>query len=490
MKRVLRIAAAPLFPAGIIAVCYTTIHVNSTTVAVALLLAVLLISAFWGLEEALAASLVAALGLNYYFLPPIGELTIHDPEDFAAFFAFLITALVASQLSARARRRAAEAEARRAEIERLYALVQAMLLSESARKTASEFVHHVVRIFGCDAAAFFDRAKDEVFRSSPASAAVSDAELRAASVDASAAPDAELDTVRGIGLAPVRLGGRTLGSLATIGAPPSAETLRAIANLAAIGLEKARALEEASHAESARQSEALKSALLDSLAHDINTPLTSIKAAATSLLAKPSEPNRELLTIIDEESDRLSRLASEVVAMARIESGKLHLDRQPVPVNELIASAVGSLPGGDRPWKFDVPEDLPKVDADPEFAAQGIRQLAENAIKYSPVGSPIGIVARRGVGKMAGRIVIGVSDRGPGIEDNERTLIFDRFYRGRRHRFDTKGTGMGLAIAKGIAEAHGGRIWVESERGQGSVFYFSLPIAGAKIAAEGSGVTQ
>ncbi len=233
-----------------------------------------------GLTEALAASMMAALGFNYFFLPPVGTLTIHDPQDFATFFGFLVTAVTASQLSAHARGRAADADARRAEIERLYALVQAMLLSDSARKTASEFVHNVVRVFGCAAAAFYDRAKGDVFRSGPESAAVSDAELHA-EIEAS---DVEVNPARGVGLAPVRLGGRALGSLGLIGSPPSTQTLRAIANLAAIALEKARALDEASRAESARQSEALKSALLDSLAHDINTPLTSIKAAATSLL--------------------------------------------------------------------------------------------------------------------------------------------------------------------------------------------------------------
>jgi two-component system, OmpR family, sensor histidine kinase KdpD len=469
MPRTLRIAASLLVVAAIVALCRAA-PFNNTTVALALMLGVLFISAAFGLAEALAASMMAALGFNYFFLPPVGTLTIHDPQDLATFFGFLVTAVTASQLSAHARRRAADADARRAEIERLYALVQAMLLSDSAHKTASEFVHNVVRVFGCAAAVFYDPAKGEVFRSGPESAAVSDAELHA-EIEA---PDAEVNSARGVGLAPVRLGGRALGSLGLIGSPPSAQTLRAIANLAAIALEKARALDEASRAESARQSEALKSALLDSLAHDINTPLTSIKAAATSLLTTAAGGERELLTIIDEETDRLSRLASEVIAMARIEAGKLHLEKQAVAVSDLVASALDAAPSEGRAWQLDISDGLPLADADPEFAAQVVRQLAENAVKYSPAGSPIGISAKRRDGK----IVIGVSDRGPGIEENERTRIFERFFRGRRHRFDTKGTGMGLAIAKGIAEAHGGRIWVESEPGQGSVFYFSLPVSG------------
>jgi two-component system, OmpR family, sensor histidine kinase KdpD len=469
MKQALKIAASALAAAAMVAICRAA-PINTTTAALAMLLGILSISAVWGLAGALAASLVASLGFNYYFLPPVGSLTIHDPQDFAAYFAFLITAVVASQLSAHARRRAGEADTRRAEMERLYALVQSMLLSDSARKTASDFVHTVGPLFGCAAAAFYDQAKDEVFRSGPESAAISDAELRSATEW----PDAKIDHLRGAGFAPVRLGGRAFGSLALIGRPPSEQTLRAIANLAAIALEKARAVNEASRAESARQSEAVKSALLDSLAHDINTPLTSIKAAATSLLTKAAPDERELLTIIDEEADRLNRLASEVIAMARIEAGKLHLDKQPVAVKDLVASALGSVASDGHSWQLNIPDGLPLADADPEFAAQVVKQLAGNAVKYSPPGSAVAIFAERRDGK----IVIGVGDRGPGIEENERVRIFDRFYRGRRHRFDTKGTGMGLAIAKGIVEAHGGRIWVESERGQGSIFYFSLPVSG------------
>jgi two-component system sensor histidine kinase KdpD len=290
-----------------------------------------------------------------------------------------------------------------------------------------------------------------------------------------------MDTGRSLATAPVRLGGRTIGSMALIGAVPleqlpSEQTIRAIVNLIAITIEKARALEDASQAEAARQSEVLKSALLDSLAHDIKTPLTSIKAAVTSLLGNPAGSDRELLTIINEEADRLNQLAAEVVAMARIEAGKLHLEKQPVAVPDIISGALAELPGSlkGRAFALHVPANLPPAEADSEFVQQVVKQFVENALKYSPDGAPISISAEL----QGGKIVIGVADRGPGIEDNERARIFDKFFRGRRHRFDTKGTGMGLAIAKGIVEAHGERIWVESEPGQGSAFYFSLPVSG------------
>jgi two-component system sensor histidine kinase KdpD len=421
------------------------------------------------------ASVIAVLGFNYYFLPPVGTFTIRDPQNLVAFLAFIVTAVTASQLSARARRRAAEAEAGRLEIERMYTLVQAMMLTGNARRTIREFVNRVVQVFECGGAAFYYRPTGEFFRSGPESNPVSDHDLLAvAEVD-----DLCMDTARSLATAPVRLGGRTLGSMALIGSLPSEQTLRAIVNLIALTIEKARALEDASEAEAARQSEVLKSALLDSLAHDIKTPLTSIKAAVTSLLGNPAGSDHELLTIINEEADRLNQLAAEVVAMARIEAGKLHLEKHPVAVPDIISGALAELPGSlkGRQVALRVPANLPPAEADSEFVQQVVKQFVENALKYSPDGAPISISAEL----QGGKIVIGVADRGPGIEENERTRIFDKFFRGRRHRFDTKGTGMGLAIAKGIVEAHGERIWVESEPGHGSAFYFSLPVSGGGL---------
>jgi len=278
-----------------------------------------------------------------------------------------------------------------------------------------------------------------------------------------------------LAIVPVRLGGQALGSLGLAGKLPSNEVLNAVAYLVAIGIERERALEEAARAEAARQSEMLKSALLDSLAHDLKTPLTSIKAAATSLLGGERPPSdRELLSIIDEEADRLNRIAAEVVAMARIEAGKLHPDKQPHEIGEIIANTVTDMQTalGKRPVEIRVPATLPQVEVDFEFVQQVLKQLLDNALKYSPEGSPLAIRAALEYHT----VVVSVEDRGPGIDEDERARIFNKFFRGRRNRFQTHGTGMGLAIAKGIVEAHGGKLWVTSEPGHGSVFSFSLPL--------------
>lgn len=466
-----RFLGAVLAVAAVLVLYRVVLSVNNTTVALSLLLVILGVSARWGLAEATVASLVAVLGLNYYFLDPVGTFTIEDPQNWVALVAFLVTAVTASQLSARVRRRAAEAEERRLEIERLYTLVQAMMLSGTARRTIREFVQRVVQVFGCEAAAFYYRPGEEFFRSGPESKPVTDHDLMAiAEVD-----ELTVDAERVRATSPVRLGGHPLGSMALLGPLPSDQTLRAVVNLIAITIQKARAIEDASHAEAARQSEVLKSALLDSLAHDIKTPLTSIKAAVTSLLSTGGQPDRELLTIINEEADRLNQLAAEVIAMARVEAGKLHLEKLAVSAAELLEGALAELGGlrRGRPVAIVAAPDLPPVECDPELVQQVVKQLMENAFKYSPEAFPVTVSAIR----KGEKVVIGVADRGGGIDEDERAHIFDKFFRGRRFRFETKGTGMGLAIAKGIIEAHGERIWVESEPGQGSAFYVSLPVA-------------
>jgi len=250
--------------------------------------------------------------------------------------------------------------------------------------------------------------------------------------------------------------------------------VHAMANLAAIVMERALAETVARRMEAARENEAMKSMLLDALAHEFKTPLTSIKAAASSILDAGPSAQKELITVIDEESDRLDSLVSETIRMARIEAGDFHLEMQAQDVHKLIAAALQKLRilMEDREVRIDADQDLPKVMADPELIGLTIRQLLTNALKYANPESAIFLRAHAS----NGAVRISVKDSGPGIAPKDRQRIFEKYYRVKDDSDSIPGTGMGLAIARNIVEAHGGKIWVESMVGQGSEFFFTLPV--------------
>jgi two-component system, OmpR family, sensor histidine kinase KdpD len=259
--------------------------------------------------------------------------------------------------------------------------------------------------------------------------------------------------------------------------------LDAVSSLVAIAIERARAVEQLGQAEAERQGERLKSALLDSITHDFRTPLTSMKAAVTSLLASPaSNPSQtyELLSIINEECDRLNHLVEEAAEMARLEAGEVELHIAPHPISEIIDSALAELKVSlaARPVEIRVNPNLSPVAADFDRARDVLMKLVDNANLYSPKGRPITISAEQ----LGDSVTTSVADRGPGLDDFEQGMIFDKFYRGKDQRYLVRGTGMGLPIARAIVSAHRGSISVTSQLGNGSVFSFSLPVARTEAA--------
>jgi K+-sensing histidine kinase KdpD len=352
-------------------------RINPTTAALAFLLVILFVATAWGSRPAVLASLFGVVCFNFFFLPPFGTFTISDPDNWIAFVAFLITAFTAGQLSARAKRRAEEAEEAKREIERLYHELQ--------------------------------------------------------------------DT-----------------------------------------------FERSSQAKALKQSERLKSALLDAVTHDLRTPLTSIKASATTLLEDldaqtqgetnaplGDEGRREMLEVIDEEADRLDRFIEGLTKLARIDAGEMQLRRQWSSIGEVITVALKRAEPRTRANQIEVwiEDELPAVRIDEHAVAEVVYTLVDNAAKYSPPGTTI----RAAVGPNdAGTIRLSVEDEGPGIPAEMRERVFDKFFRAMRNGDlgDRKsfGSGMGLAIARGIVEAHGGRIWVEDAVGHaGAKFVVELP---------------
>jgi K+-sensing histidine kinase KdpD len=345
-------------------------RLSSTTVALALLLIVLFAATGWGSRPALLAALLGVICFNFFFLPPVQTFTIADPQNWVAMAAFLITALVAGELSARVKRRAEEAEAGRRELERLY-------------------------------------------------------------------------------------------------------------NEYRVAAERAR------QAEVFEQSERLKSALLDAVTHDLRTPLTSVKAAVTTLLDETEvtlddEARREFLEVINEEADRLNHFVENMVELARIEAGAINLRRRWSSVEEIVAMARARAEALTRDHRLEseLESELPVARVDASLIAEVLYSLIDNAAKYSPAGSRIKIFARRAGN---GMIMIAVEDEGRGIPAELRERVFDKFFRataeGAANPGRPRGLGMGLAIARGIVEAHGGRIWVESESGGvGARIAFTIPV--------------
>jgi two-component system sensor histidine kinase KdpD len=460
----------------ILATTFVAFHlfpVNATTAGFCYLVAILVVAARWGLLESTVASVAALLCYNYFFLPPIRTFTIADPQNWVALFAFLATAITASQVSARAKRRTREAVDRRREMERLYALSRAILLTDHRQPVAKQIAKQIAQTFDFPAVALYDRASGEIHHAGPEDLADVDDKLREAAVRGTLFQDESGGKI----VTAIRLGGEPIGSLAFSGASLSDAALQSLSNLVAVGLEKARGQEAANRAEAARHSEELKSTLLDAIAHEFKTPLTSIKAATTALLsdfATKLQDQHELVTIIDEEADRLARLVTEATQMARIEGGKFQLNRELHFANTLISAALQQMkPLADsREVKLEFENDLPPLFVDAELIQLAIRQLIDNALKYSPPATSITIGARVSESGVA----ISVTDQGPGIPPEEQSKIFEKFYRTSHDRHQVTGTGMGLTIAREILRAHGGDTWVKSSPGHGAEFCLWLPV--------------
>jgi two-component system sensor histidine kinase KdpD len=452
--------------AAITAAYSLLLPVNPTTVALSYLVMILIIAAQWGIAEATVAAVLATLTFNVFFLPPVGTLTIADPQNWVSFFAFMVTAIVASQLSGRARQRALEALSRQQDLERLYALSRALLLSEGGTSVAQVIAQRLADAFPVPVVAVYDKRLDTVSWGSATERPGLDGTLRTVARQGASANDPS-----GVVVTAIRLGGAPIGSFAIAGAGLSDTMLQSLANLAAIGLERAREQEAVARAEAARRSSELRAAVLDAVAHEFKTPLTSAQAAASDLLSSLSASrDRELIVIVNEDLDRLQALVTDAVQKLRVDSGNFMVHRERHLLADLIRSIVRDCESRLEGHTLinDVPETL-LVEADRDLLGLALRQLLDNAVKYSPTNSIIRVGA---VGN--GSVEITVHNSGPAIPERERDRIFERFFRG-SHARQIPGTGMGLAIVQRIAEAHGGALTAASADDAGTQFMLTLP---------------
>lgn len=473
-------------------------NVNNTTIALTLLLVVQISASIGGFGPSLVASIIGMLGFNFFFLPPIGRFTIEDPQNWVALSAFLVTAIITSQLSSAARSRAQDAERRREEVWKLYELGRTIIATPDSETVIASISRQVVDVFGIKyCAVYVPNESNNLSQLSVASHSgleitsestlstidkvFKTAELKLATTHSN--PNAEKfsnsSNVEEVTFAPLKVGIRSTGVIVLTSNKLERVAIEAIAGLVALALERAKFLQEVSNTEALRQSDKLKSALLSSVSHNLRTPLTAICTCIDSLLredfALDKAALREFHLIISEEAYRLTRIVDNLLNMARIEAKELLPTKLWSSPSELIDTALDRCSSVLREHlvSIDIDENTPLVKIDSQLLTEALTNLLENAAKYSPAKSKVKII-----GKVENQeLVISVKDEGPGIPSEELGRIFDKFYRGKsQYTRRTSGTGMGLAIAKGIIEIHNGKIWVESELGKGTVFKFSIPV--------------
>jgi two-component system, OmpR family, sensor histidine kinase KdpD len=464
----------PISLAGVAAVTFAAhwlIRVNATTVGFAYLLLVLVVASTWGFTEAAVASVAATFTFNFFFLPPMGTLTIADPQNWVALFSFLATALIASRLSDKAERRAQDAIARREDVEHLYAFGRAILLIDETESFPKQLTQKLADVFPVNAAVLYDRRSGEIFRAGPSEFHGLDEQLRDAAWNGSSFSDPERRRV----IVAVRLGSEPIAALALEGAQMPDSVVQGLASLVAIGLERARAQDLAHQVEAGRRSEQLRTTLLDAMAHEFKTPLTAIKAATTALLsgsAEDGDSRTELLTVADEEAEHLRELIDDAIEMARLDNAHIDLNLEICDPAEVVREAVASIRTeiASRPVGVTCEADLGQFAIDRRLVRLAIRQLLDNALKYSSPQSPVEIR----VSGSEDASVIEVANRGADIPAREQARIFERFYRGAGVKEQIPGSGLGLSIAGRIVEAHRGGLTVESEAGE-TTFRVRLP---------------
>ena len=405
------------------------------------LFAVLPIAVFWGLALAVPVSIASMLAFNFFFLPPTYTFTLQDSSNWFALGVFLVTAVVVSDLAARSRRRAIESK--------LLAEISASLVERG------ELSGELDRIAADAARALHvERARILVGTDTPAAGP--------------GEPHPLLAGRRRVGT--IYLENPRLGSAAA-----RRRLLPALASLLGVAIDRSRLAQEALEAEALRRSDAMKTAVLRAVSHDLRTPLMAILTSASALaredLRLSEEDERELVATILGASERLDRLIGNLLDLSRLEAGAAHPEPGVWTVDDLIAQALSETGRAGERIEVELPDDSLVVRVDSQQIERVLVNLFENALKYSQEPEPV----RVQVVRTPNRVLIRVVDRGPGVASSERERIFEPFQRGANG--DGRGAGLGLAIARGFAEANGAEVWAESRPGQGATFVVALPAA-------------
>jgi two-component system sensor histidine kinase KdpD len=443
------------------------------------LLAVVFAAVYLGRGPAVITSILGVAAFDYFFVPPHLTLAVSDTEYLLTFFGLLGVGLVISQLTAQIREQADAAKLREVQTVALYELGRDLTETAGTEAVTQTAIAHIGQTFSREVAIFLP--VDEFLKvfATSAGLAISDDDLAVAAwtFEHEQPAGRGTDTLPEASMRYQPL--KTMrGAVGVLGVKPSMpdrfltrdqlRTLDAFANQVALAIERARLAEKTRQNEMLEITDKLQNALLNSISHDLRTPLVSITGALSSLANEQvtlDEPaRRNLIETASEEADRLNRLVGNLLDMTRLESGAMRVKRNATDIQDLVGSSLEEIGTrlGHRSITVEVPDSLPLVSMDFVLIQRVLVNVIDNGLKYSPSDSPIEIRAQ-----MAGAFVeITVADRGVGIPPEDLTRIFDKFYRVQRPD-NVNGTGLGLAIGKGIVDAHGGFISAENRPGGG-----------------------
>jgi two-component system, OmpR family, sensor histidine kinase KdpD len=488
-------------------------RINLANASMLYLFAVLATAVAFGRGPAVFAALIAFLTFDWFFVQPVHQFTVSDPEEWVSLLLFMLTATVTGQLAAGQRQRRREAEQRQREAIVLYDVVRLMSdsqledgLAAVAERLRNELNLPALAVEFWEPSGELVRvgagvadALSEIYRSAAPARVLHSG--RAASSNEHATPGRWVRIVPAershatespetragkVDVVPIKVGERRIGAVVLLHRTRRFDAVdnrlvSAAATQIGLAVDRDRLHKESTEAEILRRTDQLRAALLNAVSHDLRTPLAAIMASAGSLRQQDvqwtEEERQSFAEAIEEEAERLNRLVGNLLDLSRIEGGSLRPDKSWHDLGAVVEDTLDRLRSvvADHDLRVSVPEDLPPVWLDPVEIGEALYNLVENAAKYSPPHTEIDVEVRQA----ADHVAVSVSDRGPGLPATALQHVFESFYRAIQSGGAPQpgGLGLGLAVVKGLVEAHGGRVSVENRGGGGARFTFTLPRA-------------
>lgn len=446
------------------------LHFNLPAAGFIDLLIVVLTALKFGFWEATSCSFFAVACLDYFFAPPIYSFHVADPKNWVALATFEIIALLVSRLSNQLQNEMQKSQLHRRNAENLYDLGRSILVLDRQKLAGSEIAALIQKHIGVVSAVIFDACGAVFYAAGDWTKEDEDLARIAYLLNDNYHEPESLKWQRVL-----RLESAPIGALVVAGDDLTSLMVDSVASLVATAFERVRSFEKETRAEAAKQTEQLRTTVLDGLAHAFKTPLTVILTSTSGLfeMKSLSPPEAQLVGMIDEYAKQLNKLTSHLLQMAKLDSKEIRLHREEVLISPFIHQVVDDCSNRlcGHPLQLSIEGENLTISGDRQLLAITLTELLVNAAKYSSEDSPIAVSVRRDDESA----LIAVHNNGPEIAYVERKLIFDRFYRSPTAQHGASGSGIGLSVAKRAAEAHEGRLWVDSSPEEGTTFFLSLP---------------